>query len=97
MIAALLLLTAQAAAPAPAATAKPAAQKMRCQLVYQARSRIPDKLCLTQAEWDKIADANRDDWEGSRNQRSSGLAGTIAPDGMIVTPSLPNAKGQGPH
>ena len=97
MITVMLLLAAQAAAQPSPETTKPPAQKMRCQLVYQARSRIPDKLCLTQAEWDKIAAANRDDWASSRNQRSSGLAGTIAPDGAIVEPSIPHAKGPGPQ
>ena len=98
MITVMLLLAAQAAAQTSPETTKPPAQKMRCQLVYQSRSRIPDKLCLTQAEWDKIAAANRDDWTSSRKSTLFGdLAGTIAPDGAIVEPSIPHAKGPGPQ
>ena len=104
MMTVLLLLTAQAAVPAPPVTAaapiaKPALEKKKCQLVYQARSRIPDKLCLTQAEWDKMADANRDDWTSSRNARSAGRAGTIvnSDEGQITTIQVPHTKGPGPH
>jgi hypothetical protein len=100
MIAAALLLAAQAAAAAtPPAAAKPAAEKMRCQLIYQARSRIPDRLCLTQSEWDKIAKENNDDLASSRNARSSGRSGTIANDaeGGITRPTIPHAKGPGPY
>ena len=97
MITAILLVAAQAAAAPP--IAKPAAEKKKCQLIYQARSRIPDKLCLTQAEWDKMADANRDDWTSSRNARSSGRAGTIvnSDEGQITTIQVPHTKGPGPH
>ena len=78
MVTAILLLAAQAPALAPSATAKPAAaEKMVCQLVYQARSRIPDRLCLKQSEWDKMADANRDDLGSSRNARGAGRGGTM--------------------
>jgi hypothetical protein len=97
MITAMLLLAAQAAAAAPPATAKPAAEKMVCQSVYQARSRIPDRLCLTQSEWDKMAEANQNDLKNSRNARSAGLAGTIAPAGSITTPSIPHQHGPGPQ
>lgn len=99
MITVVLLLAAQAAAPPPPTTAKPPAEKKKCQLIYQARSRIPDKLCLTQAEWDKIADANRDDWTSSRNARSAGRAGTIAnsDEGQITTIQVPHMKGPGPQ
>jgi len=99
MITAMLLLAAQASVPAGPATAKPPAEKMKCQLIYQARSRIPDKLCLTQAEWDKMAAANQDDWTSSRNQRSAGRAGTITNslEGTITTIQVPHQNGPGPN
>ena len=99
MVTAMLLLSAQAATAAPPATAKPAAEKTVCQSVYQARSRIPDRLCLPKSEWDKMAQANQDDWTSSRNARSSGRGGTIAndPEGGITSPTLPHAKGPGPQ
>ena len=102
MVTFMVLLAAQAAAAAPPAKANPPAEKMKCQLIYQANSRIPDRLCLTQAEWDKMADANKDDLASSRNARSSGSAGTIESFGSngeasIGTISPGNAKGPGPH
>jgi hypothetical protein len=99
MITVMLLLVAQTAAAAPAATVKSTAEKMKCQLVYQANSRIPDRLCLTQLEWDKMADANQDDVGSSRNARSSGRSGTMANslEGQITNITLPHQKGPGPH
>jgi len=100
MITAMLLLAAQASVPAGPATAKPPAEKMKCQLIYQARSRIPDRLCLTQAEWDKIAKANQDDMASTRNARSDGH-GTIVNYGngevSIGPVDMGNGKGPGPH
>jgi len=100
MITAILLLAAQASVPAGPATAKPPAEKMKCQLIYQARSRIPDRLCLTQAEWDKIAKANQDDMASTRNARSDGH-GTIVNYGngevSIGPVDMGNGKGPGPH
>ena len=100
MITAMLLLAAQAAVQSAPPAAKPAAEKLKCQNVYQARSRIPDRLCLTQAEWDKMAEANRDDLASSRNGHSDGH-GTIVNYGngevSIGPVNMGNAKGPGPH
>jgi hypothetical protein len=101
MIMLMLIGAAQAAVAAPPAKAKAPAEKMRCQLIYQANSRIPDRLCLTQAEWDKMADANRDDLASSRNAHSAGNAGTIVSysggEASIGAISPGNTKGPGPH
>jgi len=102
MITALLLFAAQAAVPAAPATAKPPPEKMKCQLIYQANSRIPDKLCMPQSEWDRIAKENRDDLGSTRNLHAGGLSGTVAnygPGGEISigTPTAMHANGPGPH
>ena len=98
MITAMLLLAAQAALQSAPPAAKPAAEKLKCQLVYQARSRIPDKLCMTQAEWDKMAEENGDDLASSRNARSGGRSGTIVNslEGNITTIQMPHQHGPGP-
>jgi len=43
--------------------------KVVCRLITEAGSRIPFRVCRTQAEWDNMAKQNQDDWTNSRNSR----------------------------
>ena len=99
MITAILLLAAQASVPAGPADCKASGKDEMPTYLSGRRSRIPDKLCLTQAEWDKMAAANQDDWTSSRNQRSAGRAGTITNslEGTITTIQVPHQNGPGPN
>ena len=95
MITSILLLAAPVVGTPPATPAKPDGDKIKCQVEYQANSRIPSRICLPMSEWKRIEDANRDDWASSRNARSSGRSGTIvdSPEGTISGYSVPGAKG----
>ena len=46
--------------------------KVVCRLITEAGSRIPFRVCRTQAEWDGMAKQNQDDWTSSRNARTVG-------------------------
>jgi hypothetical protein len=64
-----VILAAASAVPAaqPAdASAKPA-ESIICRFESEGTSRIPIRICRTQAEWDAITKANRDDLEHARN------------------------------
>jgi hypothetical protein len=90
MITSLLLLAAQAAVPPSTIQAK-AADKIRCQLEYQANSRIPNRICLPKSEWERIAKETEADMNNSRNGRASGRLGTIvdSSEGTITAPKIP--------
>jgi hypothetical protein len=69
MFLALLLATAQAAAPIPATQAKPE-DKVVCKLEEAIYTRIrTKKVCLKQSEWNKIAKDTQDEMNRSANQR----------------------------
>lgn len=68
-LAAVLLATAQSAAPAPPTQAKPE-DKVVCKLDEAIHTRIrTNKICLKQSQWDKIARDSQDDMKRSTNQR----------------------------
>ena len=98
MIIALLLLFAVQANSAPIdVIGKAEEAKIQCRAESSPNSRIANRICLPKSEWDRIAKENADDLASSRNERSAGLAGTMVPDGAIVSPSLPHEHGPGPH
>lgn len=90
MITSLLLFAAQAAVPPSTVQAK-AADKIRCQLEYQANSRIPTRICLPKSEWERIAKENQADMTNSRNSRASGRFGTIvdSAEGTVTASKVP--------
>jgi hypothetical protein len=66
-----LLVIAIAAAAGPSAQpanppARPA-DSVICRFETEGTSRIPIRICRTQAEWDAISKQNRDDLEHTRN------------------------------
>jgi hypothetical protein len=73
---ALLLLTPTAAATT--VNAGPARQsaddKIVCKLTTEAGTKIPQRVCRTQGDWEKISKDAQDDIKSSRNQRSCGSA-----------------------
>lgn len=44
-------------------------EKVVCKLITEADSRIPVRLCRTEAQWEEMAKANQDDIRSSRNSR----------------------------
>ena len=66
----MLLAGAQAAqAPAVANAAQPDPNKIVCRNEKEAHTRIPTRICRTQAEWDQIAAETQADLGKSANQR----------------------------
>jgi len=47
-------------------------QKVVCRQVWEAGSRVPIRICRTEAEWERMAKETQDDWRGSRNSRKVG-------------------------
>ena len=75
LVSMLLAVAAPAGASAPAvqkATASP--DKVVCRSETEVGSRIPQRVCRTQAEWDEIYRQTQEDLANSRNDR------TIAPN-----------------
>ena len=72
LISMLFLMAAQAGAPATAA-ASPAVKpdKIVCKSELVAYSRIPERVCRKQSEWDSIAKQNEEDIRRSANQRQN--------------------------
>jgi hypothetical protein len=66
-----MLLIAQAAQgqAAPAAKASTAPDKEVCRREAELGSRIANRVCRTQAEWEEIARQTQADLESSRNDR----------------------------
>lgn len=72
-----LLVFAQIATPAdipkkPLYTAT--GEKVVCMLTIQAGSRIPIRICRTQAEWERISKENQQDLASARNTQGRGIA-----------------------
>jgi hypothetical protein len=77
LMASLLLIAAEApSTPPPDAAAKkaPTPEKVVCRSETEVGSRIPQRVCRTQAEWDEIYKQTQEDLANSRNDR------TIAPN-----------------
>lgn len=73
-----LAQTEPAAPPATApqaqqATPNPDADRVRCRNVFTVNSRIPERICRTNAEWERIQQETREAL--SRNQRGAGASG----------------------
>lgn len=69
------LLLAQIATPAdipkkPLYTAE--GEKVVCRQIWEVYSRIPTRVCRTEAQWEEMAKQNEDDWRSSRNARTVG-------------------------
>ena len=47
-------------------------EKVVCGQIWEAGSRIPIRICRTEAQWDEMARQNQADWANSRNSRSIG-------------------------
>jgi hypothetical protein len=72
-----LLIFAQIATPAdipkkPLYTAT--GEKVICRLTVQPGSRIPIRICRTEADWERISRENQEDLMSSRNTASRGVA-----------------------
>ena len=59
---------AAAAAPAPAQGQTPTA-KVECRLIQEVGSRIPERVCRLDKEWEMLAKDAQDDLNRSANQR----------------------------
>ena len=46
-----------------------AGEKVTCKLVWQAHSRVPDRVCRTDADWARYEKDAQDSWRSSRNSR----------------------------
>ena len=77
LMASLLLIAAQAPATPPPDAAKKAStsEKIVCRSETEVGSRIPNRVCRTEAEWDEIYKQTQADLSNSRNDR------TVAPNG----------------
>lgn len=47
-------------------------EKVVCRQIWEAGSRIPIRICRTEAQWEEMARQNQSDWANSRNSRSIG-------------------------
>ena len=73
----LLLISAPEATSAkPGTAASASAEKLICRLEYEVYSRIPKRVCGTQADWDQMYKETQEDLRGSRNKRGT------APNGI---------------
>lgn len=71
LLATLLLMSVPDVTPAAQS-----ADKLICRLEYEAYSRIPKRICGTQAEWDQMYKDTQEDLRSSRNKRGSAPAGS---------------------
>lgn len=94
MIGILLIIAAQAAAPSSTVVSATDENKVRCELVYQVYTRIPDRICRRKSDWARIEKENEADLRNSRNSRASGRSGTIvnSAEGSVTNPN-PNFPG----
>jgi hypothetical protein len=77
ILAALLLISApEATGNSVEPPAKPQ-EKLICRMEYEAYSRIPKRVCGTQAEWDQMYKETQEDLGNSRNDRH------VAPNGAL--------------
>jgi hypothetical protein len=74
------LILAQAASAAPAAQpakapapVQEATAKIECRMITEPGSRIPNRVCRLDKEWEALAQDAQDDMRSSRNQRAIGL------------------------
>jgi hypothetical protein len=75
LIAMLMLAAAPTAAAAPAATpaaGKAPTAKVECRMISEPGSRIPNRVCRLDKEWDLLADDAQNDLRSSRNARGIG-------------------------
>jgi hypothetical protein len=74
----LLVLLAPAAAAASPPTTPPKyvmdadEGKVVCKLITEGDSRIPNRICRTELQWEQMSRENEQDMRSSRNQRSCG-------------------------
>jgi len=80
----MLLLTALALASQLSPNSTPArppetadGEKVVCRLIQEVHSRIPSRICRTEAEWARIAEETQRDLANSRNSRTAGCRGML--------------------
>jgi hypothetical protein len=66
----LSVLLAAAVANAPAAAAAP--PKLKCRTEKQVYSRIPERVCRTESEWEQLARETEEDLRKARQKGTSG-------------------------
>ena len=47
-------------------------EKVVCRQIWEVISRIPTRVCRTEAEWNRLEKETQDDWRNSRNSRTVG-------------------------
>jgi hypothetical protein len=52
-------------------------EKVECRLIQEVHSRIPTRICRTEAEWARIAKETESDLANSRNDRTVGCRGML--------------------
>ena len=66
----LLLMAAQVASGQPAAAGPE--DKVMCRTVQEPQSRIPNRICRKQSEWDRSERETQEELRSSRHQRTTG-------------------------
>ena len=96
MITIFLMIAAQAAVASSSAVSNADEDKIRCQLVYQVYTRIPDRICRRKSDWARIEKENAEDLLNSRNSRAGGRSGTIVNSGeggvVSTNPNFPGSS-----
>ena len=64
-------MAAQAAAVTPQ-SASPPPNRIECRMVQQINTRIPQRVCLSQAKWDQIERENQAEMRSSRHRHGDG-------------------------
>lgn len=67
----LLLISAPNVASHGAAPPAKPVEKVICRMEYEAYSRIPKRICGTQAEWDQMYKETQEDIRSSKNGRGT--------------------------
>ena len=75
MTIALTMLAQAAGTPATPAKAQTPTAKVECRMVADPGSRIPNRVCRLDKEWEALSKDAQDDLRSSRNSR------TVAPNG----------------
>ena len=52
-------------------------EKIVCRLIQEVHSRIPSRICRTEAEWARMAKETENDLANSRNNRTAGCRGML--------------------